>query len=94
GGAIEAIGYMKSRLVESNTQRLNKIASKETTVVGVNKFTTGEPSPLTAGDGGIMTVDPAVEQDQVDRLNAWRSARDDASVASALRSLRAAAQAG
>ena len=93
-GAIEAIGYMKSRLVESNTQRLNKIASKETTVVGVNKFTTGEPSPLTAGDGGIMTVDPAVEQDQVDRLNAWRSARDDASVASALRSLRAAAQAG
>ena len=94
GGAIEAIGYMKSRLVESNTQRLNKIASKETTVVGVNKFTTGEPSPLTAGDGGIMTVDPAVEQDQVARLNAWRSARDDASVASALRSLRAAAQAG
>jgi (2R)-ethylmalonyl-CoA mutase len=94
GGAIEAIGYMKSRLVESNTQRLNKIASNETTVVGVNKFTTGEPSPLTAGDGGIMTVDPAVEQDQVDRLNAWRSARDDASVASALRSLRAAAQAG
>ena len=94
GGAIEAIGYMKSRLVESNTQRLNKIASKETTVVGVNKFTTGEPSPLTAGDGGIMTVDPAVEQDQVDRLNAWRCARDDASVESALRSLRAAAQAG
>ena len=94
GGAIEAIGYMKSRLVESNTQRLNKIASNETTVVGVNKFTTGEPSPLTAGDGGIMTVDPAVEQDQVDRLNAWRSARDDASVAAALRSLRAAARAG
>ena len=94
GGAIEAIGYMKSRLVESNTQRLNKIASKETTVVGVNKFTTGEPSPLTAGDGGIMTVDPAVEQDQVDRLNAWRSGRDDASVAAALRSLRAAARAG
>ncbi len=94
GGAIEAIGYMKSRLVESNTQRLNKIASKETTVVGVNKFTTGEPSPLTAGDGGIMTVDPSVEQDQVDRLNDWRSARDDASVATALRSLRAAARAG
>ena len=94
GGAIEAIGHMKSRLVESNTQRLNKIASKETTVVGVNKFTTGEPSPLTAGDGGIMTVDPAVEQDQVNRLNAWRSARDDASVAAALRSLRAAARAG
>ena len=94
GGAIEAIGYMKSRLVESNTQRLNRIASKETTVVGVNKFTTGEPSPLTAGDGGIMTVDPAVEQDQVDRLNAWRSGRDDASVAAALRSLRAAARAG
>ena len=94
GGAIEAIGHMKSRLVESNTQRLNKIASNETTVVGVNKFTTGETSPLTAGDGGIMTVDPAVEQDQVNRLNAWRSTRDDASVAAALSSLRAAARAG
>ena len=94
GGAIEAIGYMKSRLVESNTQRLNKIASKETTVVGVNKFTTGEPSPLTAGDGGIMTVDPAVEQDQVDRLNAWRSALATDASSRALRSLRAAAQAG
>ncbi len=41
-----------------------------------------------------MTVDPAVEQDQLDRLNVWRSARDDASVATALRNLRVATRAG
>jgi (2R)-ethylmalonyl-CoA mutase len=68
GGAVAAIDYMKSRLVESNAARLAKIESGETVVVGVNKFTSTEPSPLTTGEGGILVVDPAVEQDQIDRL--------------------------
>jgi (2R)-ethylmalonyl-CoA mutase len=63
-------------------------------VVGVNRFTTTEPSPLTAGDGGIMVVDPAVEAEQVGRLKAWREARDPAAVAAALAALKAAAQEG
>ena len=94
GGAIETIDYMKSRLVDSNAERLNRIERNETVVVGVNKFTNGEPSPLTAGDGGIMVVDPAVEQEQINRLNDWRSTRDAEAVAKALADLRAAAQAG
>jgi len=87
GGAISAIEYMKSRLVDSNADRLNKIESNETVVVGVNKFTTGEESPLTAGDGGIMVVDPAVEKEQISRLNAWRQDRDQAKVDKALADL-------
>ncbi|MBL3701605.1 protein meaA [Sulfitobacter sp. BDSS02] len=94
GGAISSIEYMKSRLVDSNSDRLNQIESGMTTVVGVNKFTTSEPSPLMSEDGGIMTVDPATEQDQIDRLNDWRETRDENAVESALEGLRAAATSG
>ncbi len=94
GGAISSIEYMKSRLVDSNADRLNRIERNETTVVGVNKFTTGEKSPLTAGDGGIMVVDPAVEEDQIMRLNKWRNDRDMVSVTKALSELRIAAEQG
>ncbi len=94
GGAIQSIEYMKSRLVDSNADRLNKIERNETIVVGVNKFTNGEESPLTTGDGGIMVVDPAVEADQIERLNAWRVDRDEDAVRSALAALSAAAQSG
>ncbi|WP_113911045.1 protein meaA [Roseovarius dicentrarchi] len=94
GGAIGAIDYMKSRLVDSNAERLNRIERNETVVVGVNKFTTGEPSPLMDEDGGIMTVDPAVEAEQIDRLTAWKNARDATAVKSALAELRAAATEG
>ncbi|MBK4216616.1 protein meaA [Paracoccus caeni] len=94
GGAIAAIDYMKSRLVESNAERFGKIESNETIVVGVNRWQQGEPSPLMAGDGGIMVVDPAVEEDQIARLGAWREARDEAAVEAALAALRLAAQKG
>jgi len=94
GGAISAIEYMKSRLVESNAERLNRIESGQTVVVGVNRFTTTEASPLLTGDGGIMVVDPAVEQEQIGRLNAWRAERDGEAVRAALAGLRAAAESG
>ncbi|MDW4551007.1 methylmalonyl-CoA mutase family protein [Defluviimonas sp. D31] len=94
GGAIAAIEYMKSRLVESNAARLSRIEAGETVVVGVNRWREGEASPLTAGDGSILTVDPAVEVDQVARLNDWRASRDEGEVDAALAALRAAATAG
>ena len=94
GGALESIDYMKSRLVESNTLRLQNIESKQTTVVGVNKYINTEESPLVSGDGGIMIVDPLVEKDQIDRLNKWRASRNQTSVENALNNLRKAALAG
>ncbi|WP_281286264.1 protein meaA [Ruegeria faecimaris] len=94
GGAVASIEYMKSRLVDSNAERLNRIERNETIVVGVNKWTEGEPSPLETEDGGIMVVDPAVEQEQINRLNEWRTERDGAAVAAALAALREAAQSG
>ena len=94
GGALESIDYMKSRLVESNTLRLQNIESKQTTVVGVNKYINTEESPLVSGDGGIMVVDPLVEKDQIDRLIKWRASRNQTSVENALNNLRKAALAG
>jgi len=94
GGAISAIEYMKSRLVESNADRLNRIESNTTTVVGVNRWTTGEPSPLMTGDNDIMVVDSAVEQEQINRLNQWRRDRDEVAVTAALDALRQAASEG
>jgi len=94
GGAIGAIDYMKSRLVDSNAARLNRIEAGETVVVGVNKWSEGEPSPLMTGDGGIMVVDAAVEADQIARLETWREERDEVAVKVALAELRAAAAEG
>ncbi|MEJ6390716.1 protein meaA [Gymnodinialimonas ulvae] len=94
GGAIAAIDYMKGRLVESNADRVNAIERGETVVVGVNKYTASEPSPLMGEDGGIMVVDPAVEHDQITRLEAWRAERDGAAVKAALEDLRTAASDG
>ncbi|MEL7091081.1 MAG: protein meaA [Pseudomonadota bacterium] len=94
GGAIAAIDYMKSQLVQSNSERLGRIEKGDTVVVGVNKYQAGEVSPLMTGDGGIMVVDPAVEADQINRLTAWREDRDEVAVKAALDALRAAAAAG
>jgi ethylmalonyl-CoA mutase len=94
GGAVAAIEYMKGRLVEANADRIGRIESKETTVVGVNRWIETTPSPLTAGDGSIMVADPEAEADQIARLSAWRGARDAAAVEAALVTLRSAAQGG
>ncbi len=94
GGAVQAIEYMKGRLVESNARRIGNIEGGETTVVGVNKWQQGEPSPLTSGEDSIMTVDPAVEQEQIARLNEWKAGRNAKAVAKALADLSAAARDG
>ncbi|MCA8883735.1 MAG: cobalamin-dependent protein, partial [Rhodobacteraceae bacterium] len=94
GGAVSAIEYMKAQLVNSNADRLVGIEKGETVVVGVNKWTQGEPSPLVDEEGGIMVVDPAVEAEQIGRLNEWRGQRDAIAVKAALAALRAAATDG
>ncbi|UOA32605.1 Methylmalonyl-CoA mutase large subunit [Sulfitobacter sp. DSM 110093] len=94
GGAISAIDYMKGRLVESNADRLRRIESGETVVVGVNKWQQGAPSPLMTGAGDIMQSDPGAEADQLSRLEAWRADRNDDAVKKALADLRLAAEKG
>jgi ethylmalonyl-CoA mutase len=88
GGAVQAVGYMKSSLVESHRERWRRIEAGSLTVVGMNRFQSTEPSPLTAdADGGILVVDPQVEAEQRAALEQWRSQRDSAAVESALAEL-------
>jgi (2R)-ethylmalonyl-CoA mutase len=93
GGAVEAVPYMKARLVESHRERIARIERGEIKVVGQNVFTETEPSPLTAGaDGGILTPDPEVEQECRTALERWREQRDDVAVERALEELAEAAR--
>ena len=92
GGAVVAVesGYLKGQLVSSHAERRRRMESGDQQIVGVNVLTEHEPSPLTENLGeAIMRVDPAVEQEAIDSLQAWRSARDAASVELALASLAA-----
>jgi (2R)-ethylmalonyl-CoA mutase len=94
GGAVAAVegGTMKRQLVEANTARLEAVERGEQVVVGVNKYLESEPSPLAGGAESIITVSEHAERDQIERLAAWRAARDPRAVATALNNLRSAAR--
>ncbi len=92
GGAVAAVSYMKTQMVESHRERMRRIESGELAVVGKNVFTEAEPSPLQEGeDGGILRVDPDVERSSIEALDTWRNERDSAAVETALEALRSAA---
>jgi (2R)-ethylmalonyl-CoA mutase len=88
GGAVKAVDYMKSSLVDSHRERIRRIEHGEQIVVGLNKFTESNPSPLIDEEGGIMTVDPEVEIEQREAVQAWRATRDAGAVEAALAELR------
>jgi (2R)-ethylmalonyl-CoA mutase len=93
GGAVKAVDYMKAALVDSHRERLRRIEHGEQIVVGLNKYTDSEPSPLLQGaDGGILTVDPEVEAQQREAVEQWRASRDQAAVDKALEELARVAQ--
>jgi (2R)-ethylmalonyl-CoA mutase len=92
GGAVEAVPYMKARLVESHRERVAMIEAGELRVIGQNCFTETEDSPLTVGeDGGILTPDPEVERERIAALEQWKSERDGDAVEAALAKLASAA---
>ncbi len=93
GGAIAAVEYMKSELVSSHAARRARIESGEEVIVGVNKYETTEPSPLTADlDGAIMAADPEAEKTALASVEQWKAQRDETEVAEALAALAAAAK--
>ena len=91
GGAFEAVDTLKGRLVKSMAERTRRVESGDQIVVGVNRFTESESSPL-GGEGNIVKVDPDVERQMIDDVRAWRAARDETAVRAALDDLRRAAE--
>jgi (2R)-ethylmalonyl-CoA mutase len=90
GGTVAAVenAYMKQRLVEAQTARQRSIERGEQVVVGVNRFTETEASPLTAGARSILKVDESAEHEQIERLRTFRTGRNPSEVEAALRGLR------
>src|SRR5690242_4763431 len=79
GGAVPAVegGYMKSELVASHARRRQRIEAGDDVVVGVNRFETTEPNPLTADlETAIQSVDAGVEAAAAAAVRAWREERD------------------
>ncbi len=97
GGAIAAVdsGYMKQELVSAHAARRARIESGDEVIVGVNKFETTEPSPLTADlDGAIMAADPEAEKSALASVEAWKGQRDETEVDGALERLAEDAKSG
>jgi ethylmalonyl-CoA mutase len=95
GGSVRALGHMKERLVADHAERLHRVESGEQVVVGVNRYTESEPSPLVEGLGegfaSIHEPDPEAEAEQVAGLERWRSDRDGDAARRAVDALRRAA---
>ncbi len=97
GGSVEALAYMKERLVSAHAERLREIESGERAWVGVNRYVETEPSPLVEGLGegfAVEKADPADEAEQLESLSAWRTKRDAGKTKQALGELRTAAERG
>ena len=91
GGLVQAIekGYMKSKLVESQTIRQKSIENGDQKVVGVNCFSEGERSPLVQeNDGGFMKVDEKSENKQITNVKRWKEERDNKKVQNLLKELK------
>jgi ethylmalonyl-CoA mutase len=90
GGSVAALGYMKERLVARHAQRLRAIEGNDLPIVGVNRYTDTEPSPLVEGLGegfAVHKIDPAAEAEQVEALERWRTGRDGSAVRGAIDAL-------
>jgi (2R)-ethylmalonyl-CoA mutase len=87
GGAFTAIEELKGRLVASHTERMRRIENGELPVVGVNCFTETAESPL-GGEESILKVDPAVRDEMIADVAAWRADRDNDVVKRSLDELR------
>ena len=96
GSSVEALGYMKERLVAEHAERRRAIEAEEQIVVGLNAYRGAEPSPLVEGldEMAYEKIDPALENEQIERLAAWREERDPKAATAALDDLRLAAREG
>ena len=97
GGLKVAIenGYMKKKLVLSQTERQKNIESGIQKVIGVNCYTEGVKSPLMESeDGGFMKADQKAEENQIKNVINWKKKRNAKKVKSCLEKLSEKAKSG
>jgi methylmalonyl-CoA mutase, N-terminal domain len=90
GGTLAALdaGYQVAEINESAYSWQQEIDEGQRVIVGVNSFTSDE-----APDEDILKVDPALQAQQIARLQALRQSRDGEEAAGAIERLRNAAAA-
>jgi len=94
GGTVAALNFMKTSLVSSNAKRLENIEKGETTLVGVNKFTSTEEGPFSRGGNDVLIVDPQLESSQIRSLLKWKKERKKEDVEAAIENLKSTAKSG
>ena len=87
GGSVEALDFMQREIEESAASYHERYRSGQDIVVGVNRYVTD-----TVDDVDILRVDQASEDHQLERLAAFKGARDTAAVEARLEQLREAAR--
>jgi methylmalonyl-CoA mutase N-terminal domain/subunit len=88
GGVVEAIkeNFFQREIADASFRYQAEVEAKQRIIVGVNRYQLDDEQPLE-----ILKIDPALEQQQIDRVKALRGRRDSAAVESALAALKAAA---
>ncbi|HLN99040.1 MAG TPA: methylmalonyl-CoA mutase family protein [Pyrinomonadaceae bacterium] len=89
GGMLRAIetGYVQKEIQESAYRYQKAIEAEDAVVVGVNRFQSKEETPMPT-----LRIDPAIEQQQIERVRAVRAHRDQSAADTALAGLEEAAQ--
>jgi methylmalonyl-CoA mutase, N-terminal domain len=85
GGSVQCIPFIRAEVEESAWGYEERYKQKQDIVVGVNEYVTD-----TVDEVEILKVDPESERQQVDRLAAFKSDRDQEAVNARLEELRAA----
>ncbi|MGH9237333.1 MAG: acyl-CoA mutase large subunit family protein [Vicinamibacterales bacterium] len=97
GGTLAAIetGYIQREIRESAYRAQQAIDSGATVVVGVNRYSDDAAGPEAEGSGArVFTIDPSVEQAQIDRLRALRASRGEDAWRRSLDAVEQAARGG
>jgi methylmalonyl-CoA mutase N-terminal domain/subunit len=88
GGMVEAVkrGFPQREIADAAFELQQEIDAGRRTVVGVNRFTEGDE-----GEPSLLRIDPALEQQQIARVQAARGNRDATAVQGVLSAIGDAA---
>ena len=91
GGMLRAIetGYVQREIQKAAYEYQQSVERNERIVVGVNRYRTGHQEPIPT-----LRIDPAIEQEQIERVRALRARRDAARASKAIAEVEVRARSG
>jgi methylmalonyl-CoA mutase N-terminal domain/subunit len=85
GGVIPAIkeNFFQREIADASFRYQHEVEQRQRIIVGVNRYELEDEQPIE-----ILRIDPALEQKQIDRVQALRAGRDSAAAEAALARLK------